>query len=186
MDASVDGVTLMSSYVFDVLSAYRAFEHSCPRLFEMANGLDPGRPDAPVSIALYNEICRWIERHLGSTSIAQAGRAVGRRVHAQMTKMGKLSADPSPHELLEELCRMQSTVVRDPRGRGYLILERAPERVVIRRTQTFNCMLQEGLLASLVEQAHVLVPAVRHLRCTRDGAEFCDYEITWSPGRRRR
>jgi hypothetical protein len=186
MDASVDGVTLMSVYVFDVLSAYRAFEKSCPRLFEMAGGLDPSRPDAPCSLALYNDICRWIERHLGGTSIVEAGRVVGRRVFSEMDRTGLLSADPDPHQLLEALCRAEGLVLHDPRHRGFTILESHPERVVIRRTQTFNCMLQEGLLVSLIEQAHVLVPAARHLRCTRDGAEYCDYEITWSPSRRRR
>ena len=184
MDASVDGVTLMSGHVFDVLGAYRSYEKSCPRLFEMAHDLDPLRPEAPCSIALYNDVCRWIERHLGRTSIVQAGRVAGRRLYWQMTRDGKIGSDP--HQMLDDLCRMQGRLVNDPRRRGWEILERGRERVVIRRTQTFNCMLQEGLLASLLEHANVLVPAVRHLRCTRDGAEFCEYEITWSPARKRR
>ena len=55
------------------------------------------------------------------------------------------------------------------------------QRAVMRRTQTFNCILQEGLLLSFVERTGVLLPKVEHKRCTRKGAEFCEYEVTWLP-----
>lgn len=55
------------------------------------------------------------------------------------------------------------------------------ERLVMRRTQTFNCLLQEGLLLSLVERTGVLTAQVVHRSCTRKGAEFCEYEMAWKP-----
>lgn len=42
------------------------------------------------------------------------------------------------------------------------------------RPRTFNCILQEGLLLSLVERTAVLMPSVSHSACTRRGDPFCE------------
>ena len=70
-------------------------------------------------------------------------------------------------------------MIQDPLGRGWEILEEGPRRIVMRRTQSFNCILQEGLLQSLIQRCDVTLVSVRHVNCVRDGAEFCDFEITW-------
>jgi hypothetical protein len=58
-------------------------------------------------------------------------------------------------------------------------LELEDERAVLRRTQTFHPVLQEGLLKSLVKRSRVTIVTVRYLKRVSDGDEFDDYEIRW-------
>ena len=179
MNPSTKDVTLYSGFIFDVLSEYRAMERVCRPAFEMARHLDPNDPLHLAPISTYNAICDWIEKNVGVASIRDAGRAIGARVYARMVKDAKLGSAPPPSAILHELRRVASVMIQDPLHRGWEIVEDLPRRIVIRRTQTFNCMLQEGLLLALVEKTSVLMPAARHLRCTRAGAPYCDYEVTW-------
>ena len=39
--------------------------------------------------------------------------------------------------------------------------------------------MQEGLLQSLVARTGVSFASASQLRCTRAGADFCDYEVIW-------
>jgi hypothetical protein len=145
----------------------------------MARGLDPGDPTRRVPIALYNEMCGWIETNLGRFNAITAGRAIGRRAYDQMVKDGTLGQSPTPHRILEELKRVASLMIQDPKGRGWEILRLGEGLAVMRRTQTFNCPLQEGLLLSLIERTGVAGVRVQHAQCERRGAEFCDYEVRW-------
>jgi len=49
-------------------------------------------------------------------------------------------------------------------------------------SQTFNCMMQDGLLMRLLELTGVTLPSVNHARCTRRGDAFCEYELRWLRG----
>jgi hypothetical protein len=177
----VEGVTLYTAFIFDVLEQYEGMDTTCAPLFAMAQGLDKKNPAAPASMKLYNDVCTWIETHLGPKNIRRSGRAIGARAYDQMIKDKSLGPNPTPQAILHELKRVASLMIQDPKGRGWEILEMAQERALMRRTLNFNCFLQEGLLLSLVERTGVLNPQVVHRRCTRKGAEFCDYEIAWKP-----
>jgi hypothetical protein len=179
MDNSTDNVTLLSGFIFDVLHEYRSMERMCRPLFEMTRGLDASQPLARAPISLYNQVCQWVQDNLGQASIRDAGRAIGARAYDQMVKDGTLGTAPTPNQILRELKRVADIMIQDPRKRGWTILEDEPRRMVLRRTQTFNCVLQEGLLLSLVERTGSLMPSVRHAKCTQAGAEFCEYEVTW-------
>ena len=168
----------MSGFVFDVLSEYQGMRKVCRPAFEMASDLDHQRPDEFVPIAIYNEICGWIEENIGAASIRTAGRAIGERAYAQMAPAVK-DEKVSPLAILRELQRVASLVIRDPKRRGWEIVKHGDDFVRMRRTQTFNCTLQEGLLLSLVERTGVLMPAVNHSRCTRQGDDYCEYAVTW-------
>jgi hypothetical protein len=72
-----------------------------------------------------------------------------------------------------------SNMIQDPLGRGWEILEESPGNIIMRRTQSFNCILQEGLLQSLVQRCNVTLVSVQHISCVRDGDEFCDFGVTW-------
>ncbi len=185
MDDSTTGVTLISGFIFDVLNEYRSLEHSvCQPLFAMADDYDPKTPMRPAPMALYNDVCTWVEGRLGPASLRRAGRAIGKRVSAEVVKSGVIGLTPTPSAMLNELKRVASLLIKDPRGRGWEILEDQDTRILMRRTQTFNCILQEGLLLSLVEKTGVRMPQVEHKACTRKGAAFCEYEVRWHGGGR--
>jgi hypothetical protein len=178
VNTSTQGVTLISAYVFEVLAEYQNVRKMCGPAFELAAGLDASRGDEWCSIDVYNGICAWIEENVGSSSVRRAGAAVGARLHDRMVSRG-LSPTAEPLAVFKMLQMFASQVVRDPHGRGWEIHPREPRLIEMRRTQTFNCIVQEGILLSLVEKTGVLMPAVQQVRCTRQGDEFCDFEVRW-------
>ncbi len=178
MDESTEDVTIMTGFVFDVLAEYQNVRRLCGPAFELAAGLDPSRLDAWCPMQLYNDICSWIESSVGSSSIRRAGAAIGSRIHRRAVA-SQQAATHDPLAMMEGLRTAAATMIRDPQGRGFEIRGRDPKRIELRRTQTFNCLLQEGLLLALVERTGVLMPSVRQIRCTRQNDDFCDYEIRW-------
>jgi len=181
-DESTDGVTLLSGFIFDVLDEFEGMRRVCAPAFAMADSLDPTDPQAWAPISLYNDICDWLERNIGTATVRRAGEAIGRRVFSAMVEAGKLT-DPTPQMMMESLVWAASTMIRDPKGRGWDLLDASDGRLTMRRTQSFNCMLQEGLLLSLVERCDVLMPSVTHRACTRKGHAFCEYDLAWIPKR---
>jgi predicted hydrocarbon binding protein len=181
MDRSTDGVTLYAGFVLDVLSEYAGMERSCAEVFAMAEGLEGKPPNSPVPMKLYNDVCDWIEKRFGAANIRQAGRAIGSRVYDQMVKFGGIDASSPPPRVMEALKQAASTMIQDPKKRGWEIVDTTSRSVVMRRTQTFNCPLQEGLLLALIERTDVVLPRVTHPRCERKGAEYCEYEVRWTP-----
>jgi hypothetical protein len=183
LDNSTKGVTLTSGFVFDVLREYEDSRRVLAPLFELAKGLDPRTPEVLCSMDTYNDVCTWIEENVGESSIRNAGRAIADRVYATVTEGGKSSK--TPLEIVQALQWAASTMIHDPKKRGWEIVENSENRIVMRRTQTFNCLLQEGLLIRLLELTRVTMPVVKHERCTRKGDDYCDYALTWMRARRR-
>ena len=156
MDNSTQGVTLWAGFIFDILSIYEGSRETFAKaLFEMAEDLDPSQPTALVPIDLYNDVCKWIEDNLGAANLRRAGVAIGERAYEQMTASGQLESEPAPAAILEQLKQVASFMIQDPRGRGWEILGVEEGSIRMRRTQTFNCTLQEGLLRSLVKRTGV-------------------------------
>ncbi len=182
MNESTDDVTLYSGFIFDLLVNYESSRTTfSSALFEMAEGLDPAHPTTKVPIALYNQMCSWIEDNFGASNLRLAGSEIGRRVYDQMQGDPAMQTKPDPREMMTQLASVASEMIQDPQKRGWEILESEPGLIVMRRTQTFNCVLQEGLLQSLVQLCDVKLVAVRHRHCKRDGADFCDYAVSWHP-----
>ncbi|AKU96883.1 hypothetical protein AKJ09_03547 [Labilithrix luteola] len=178
MDNSSDGVTLMTGFVFDVLQEYQHMKRVCGPAFEMARGLDPARIDDWCEMKLYNDVCTWIEENVGASSIRQAGIGIGSRIYDNIIKSGKIE-NPNPLAIMEALKWAASVMIRDPKGRGWEIASHDDGDILMRRTQTFNCKMQEGLLLSLVERTGVEGADVDHAKCTSRGDEFCEYRLTW-------
>lgn len=178
MDNSTEGVTLLTGFVFDILSEYRSMKRVCGPAFDMAKGLDPSKPGEWCSIELYNGVCRWIEENAGAMSIRQAGIAIGRRIYENITRNDKM-AGATPLAVMQALKWAASTMIRDPKGRGWEILAHDDHSVTMRRTQTFNCAMQDGLLVALVERTGVEGADVEHYKCTKRNDDFCEYRLTW-------
>ena len=178
MDESTDGVTLLTGFVFDVLGEYEDTRRLCEPAFAMASKLDPNRLDDWCSIEIYNNICDWIEENVGGASIRRAGVAIGARAFANIVKEGKIE-EPTPRAMMDALAWAASVMIRDPKARGWEIVDGTATSIRMRRTQTFNCLLQEGLLLSLIEKTGVLMPSVSHVKCTRRGDDYCEYDLKW-------
>lgn len=178
MDSSTDGVTLLAGFIQDILGEYQHMRKVCAPAFELARGADKAKADEWVPIDWYNDVCRWIEQNIGAMSIRQAGIAIGGRVFEQLRTHGKLE-NPTPLSILEGLKWAASVMIRDPKGRGWEIIDHNDFSVTMRRTQTFNCPMQEGLLVALVEGTGVEGVDVDHIKCTSRGDEFCDYKLSW-------
>ncbi len=179
MDESTDGVTLYAAFVLDLVAMYAGLSGVAAPLQQMAAGLDPNQPRALVPIALYNRTCAWIEQTFGEAGIRDAGKRIGERSYRNiLDRTGKPKL--TPLEILRELQRSARISIQDTSGRGWEFLSEAKGRVVMRRTQTFHCLLQETLLLALVDKTGVERARVTQNTCTRRGDEFCDYVITWN------
>lgn len=178
VDESTEGVTLLSGFLFDVLEEFHEMRGVCAPAFAMVKDLDPKATDTWVSMQLYNDLCAWLETNIGRATIRRAGEAIGRRAFSAIVEAGKLE-NPTPLAMMESLRWAASTMIRDPKERGWEIVASDDNKITMRRTQTFNCVLQEGLLLSLVEKCGVLMPSVAHRKCTRRGGDFCEYDLTW-------
>ncbi len=178
MDSSTQGVTLLTGFVHDILAEYQHMRRVCGPAFDLAKGVDKMPSDAWCSIDIYNDICTWIEDNIGAMSIRQAGVAIGKRIAENIVVNGKMT-EPTPIKMMEALKWAASVMIRDPKGRGWEIVSSNDHSVTMRRTQTFNCMMQDGLLVSLVERTGVEGSDVEHYNCTKRNDEFCEYRVTW-------
>ena len=41
------------------------------------------------------------------------------------------------------------------------------------------CDIMEGVIKELLKKTHSRATTVKHLKCRKDGAKFCEYQITW-------
>ena len=152
MNNSTEGVTLDAGFVSDLLALYES-NPVARELFAIAATANATDPAARVPMQIYNDMCAWIERKLGPANLRKAGETMGARVYDRVVADGLLPKDATPVELLRELARAARVLIRDPLGRGWEVLEAGPGRAVMRRTQTFHPVLQEGLLRALVARS---------------------------------
>jgi len=181
MNNSTEGVTLHAGFISDLLLNYKGREKTIAAgLFELAKDIDLSNPTLKVPMKLYNDMCDWIERELGPANLRKAGEAIGARAFTLMVQAKNISPDSAPQEILQALKEVAGFVIQDPLGRGWTILEMTEERAVIRRTQTFNSVLQEGLLKALALQStKVRYAKVGYLKSVHQGDRFDEYEVIW-------
>lgn len=178
-DSTID-VTVYVGFLNEVLSSYTHIKDGAARgLFEIVRGVDLSDTTAKVPIERYNRLGEWLEKNFGAVNLRLAGEKMGGRLYNLMLRKGMLSTNPTPHDVLKLVKILAETAVQDPLKRGYEILEVSGKRIVMRRTQTFHPIIQEGLLKSVVVRTGVKAVRVRYLKNIRQGDEFDDYEITW-------
>jgi hypothetical protein len=182
MNNSTKGVTLFAGFISDLLATYQGQESAryTKPLFDMAKDVDLSDPTARVPMQLYNDMCDWIGNNMGTANLRKAGEFVGNRAYDAMRQNGVITDDASPQDILKALKIAADTMIQDPLKRGWEILELGEERAVLRRTQTFHPVLQEGLLKSLVQRSRVAIVTVSYLSRVSNGDEFDDYEIRWA------
>lgn len=180
MNNSTEGVTLYAGFLSDLLANYQKERSAVFQpLFAMAKDFDLSNPTTLVPIGVYNEMCDWIERKLGPSNLRKAGEFIGARVYDLMIQAKYISSHATPQEILRGLQKVAGEAIQDPLGRGWEILELGDKRAVLRRTQTFHPILQEGLLKALVKRGGQQTVMVRYLKSVAQGDEFDEYEVLW-------
>jgi hypothetical protein len=180
MNDSTDGVTLYAGFISDVLSYYEDQQIVFKELFRMVEDLDLSDPQRPVPMAVYNDICEWVEKNIGPSNVQRAGEAIGDRAYSQMVSLEVITPESGPQDGLRALKQAADTMIQDPLGRGWNILEMTDTYAVMQRTQTFNRSLQLGLLESLVKKAGKAFVKVSYEKSVTEGDEFDEYRIEWS------
>lgn len=178
MDNSTEGVTLIAAFVSDVINLYEG-KSDQTTLKKMAADLDLSDPMKHVPMETYNKMCNWIETQVGKANARLLGRKIGETAYGSMVSMKMVNDNTTPSEMMKALQQVAVTVIKDPKRRGWEILEDKPKEIVMRRTQTFNGTLQLGLLDTLIRKTKVLSPSVDMIKEVALGHEFDEYRITW-------
>jgi hypothetical protein len=181
MNNSTENVTLDAVFVNDILKIYQDRKEPLYQpLLKMAQAYDLSDPSAKIPIQLYNDMCSWLERELGPANLRRVGMQIGETVYEVLKNSGSLSANPEPIELINGLVYSASIMIQDPEKRGWVVIESKPNVIILRRTQTFNSILQIGLLRGLVQKTGVKMVEVEYIKSVAKGDEYDDYLITWS------
>lgn len=179
MNNSTENVTLIAAFVLDIISQYDGKPEFQNHLKKMAADYDLSDPMRHVPMQLYNDMCGWIERQIGETNAKRLGRKIGNTAYQSMIQMDLVKEGASPLELMEGLKKVAELVIIDPEKRGWEITERRRKEIVMRRTQTFNSVLQFGLLDELIRKTSVYSPKVEYAKSVANGDEYDEYSITW-------
>ena len=180
MDHSTEEVTLFAVFIQDILKLYEdKKEQFASPLFEMAKPYDLSDPFNKVPMKVYNDMCDWLEKALGPASLKKVGVQIGETVYDALIKNGNFSQSPAPLEIINGLVYVAGQMIQDPKKRGWVLLKSTANSIVMRRTQTFNSLLQVGLLRGLVQKTGVKFVDVNYVASVAEGAPFDEYLITW-------
>jgi len=177
MDTSTENVTLQAVFVSDILSFYPASDF--PQLHAIVADIDLSAPTNQVPMAKYNAVCDWIADNIGKASIKRAGRKIGETVHGQLKQSGQLTESSTPIDAMKALKAIAEVVIKDPKQRGWELMDVGDKHLTMRRTQTFHRELQLGLLEGLAYKSKAVAPRVSFSNEITNGAEFDEYRITW-------
>jgi hypothetical protein len=180
MNTSTEQVTLAAAFINDVLTIYKEkSQKDYDILLKMTEGLNLSNPMNMAPIEVYNKMCDWIETQVGQANARLVGRQIGRTAFEAMKSFKMVTDKSTPLETMKALATVASTMIKDPQGRGWEIVESAPKYITMKRTQTFNGTLQFGLLDEIIRKTGVMAPKVEYLKSVANGDEFDVYKISW-------
>ena len=179
MNNSTENVTLIAAFVLDIIAQYDGKPEFQNHLKKMTADYDLSDPMKHVPIQLYNDMCGWIEQQIGETNAKRLGRKIGNTAYQSMLQMSLVQDGATPLELMEGLKKVAELVIADPEKRGWEILNSYDKEIIMRRTQTFNSILQFGLLDEIIRKTSVYSPKVEFVKSVAQGDEYDEYRITW-------
>lgn len=180
MDNSTDQVTLAAAFVSDILTIYKEKSASdYAVLAKMTDGLNLSNPMGMVPIETYNKMCDWIEQQVGQANAKLVGRQIGRTAFEAMKSFKMVDEKSTPLDAMKALATVATTLIKDPKKRGWEIEESGAKHIIMKKTQTFNSTIQFGLLDEIIRKTGVLSPKVEYLKSVKNGDEFDIYKITW-------
>ncbi len=71
---------------------------------------------------------------------------------------------------MKGLIIVEKTMIQDPQGRGWEIVDHKEKSIIMRRTQTFNGKLQLGFLDGLIPKSEVSEVHVDYIKEVSSGA----------------
>lgn len=179
MDVQINNVTIDAWTISDILKNYQGKESEYKELFDMVKGYDLSRTSNRLPISLYVDMCNWIENKLGKFNLIKIGRNIGESTYRVMIETNLANDSSSPLEIMNALVITTLKGVRDEKKRGWIVLEHADRKIIMRKTQVFNANIQLGMLDYLVRKAKVMGVKVELVAEISKGSEFDDYQITW-------
>jgi len=179
MDQSTENVTLAAAFVLDILNMYKDKPEYYAHLSKMTEGMNLTNPMNQVSMEVYNNMCHWIESQIGQANTRILGRKIGNTAFQAMVSNKLITEKATPLQAMQGLATVAGAMIKDPKKRGWEIVESGPKHIIMRRTQTFNSTLQFGLLDEIVRKTGVLSPKVEYAKSVLRGDEFDEYKITW-------
>lgn len=181
MDDQTSNVTIDAWTISDILKNYQGKEsdYSYKELFDMVKGYDLSKPANKLPISLYVDMCNWIETKLGKFNLIKIGRNIGESTYRVMLEKNLANEASSPLDIMNALVITAQKGVRDEKKRGWIVLEHADRKIIMRKTQVFNASIQLGMLDYLVRKAKVMGVKVELVGEIAKGNEFDDYQITW-------
>jgi hypothetical protein len=181
MNHSTEGVTLYALFINDILNLYKDKKEEFAPLFQMAEGYDLSDPFNKVPMQVYNDMCSWLERELGTFNLIRVGRQIGESVYNSLKANNITNEKSTLLDYMKALVYAASTMIQDPLKRGWEIVSYDENSIRMRRTQTFNSKLQLGLLSGLVYKCkNVFGVTVDYQEKEADGAEYDIYIIRWT------
>lgn len=179
MDHSTENVNILAGTISDVLKNYEDKKHTFKELFKIPEGYDLSDPYNKVPIHVYHDMCSWIEKKLGKFNLIKIGGEVGESAYNMLLMDNLISGNEKPLELIKALKISASKGVEDPKKRGWEIVSHTEKSIIVRKTQTFNGVIQLGLLRGLIENSGAeRVRVVFHKELSL-GDDFDEYLITW-------
>ncbi|MCB8963821.1 MAG: hypothetical protein H6536_02105 [Bacteroidales bacterium] len=179
MDISTENVTLHAWAIADILKNYQDKKQDYRELFDMAAGIDLSKPYGKVPLAVYVEMCNWIDQKLGRFNLIKIGRSIGESTYQLMVDENMIPEECTPLDLMKALVITAQKGVQDPKKRGWEVVAYSEKSITMRKTQVFNAQIQLGLLDALVRKSKVF--GVQVVLSKEQGAdsEFDEYVITW-------
>ena len=178
MDSSTENVTILAGTITDVLKRYQS-KKLHKELFEISENYDLSDPFNQVPIQVYNDMCKWIETKMGKFNLIKIGGEVGESAYSMLVADHLIRGNEKPLELVKALILSASKGVQDPKKRGWEILSHEEKSIIMRKTQTFNGVIQLGLLRSLIEKSGAERVRVTFHHEVSKGDDFDEYLITW-------
>lgn len=164
--------TILGAAITTVRDAVAQFEiifSDFPRLAEVRDA----RPDEHYPVDLYVEMTNYMEAQFGYGSMLRLGKQLGQAI-----------VDIS-------LSQLPITTVRDavaaiqgahehwctPPVGAFEIVAESADRLTLKYTAPYNCVLQEGLFQAVTTHYGTTLPLVTHKTCRRDGGDHCLFKI---------
>lgn len=181
MNNSTEGVTLLATFINDVIEEVSKLNIDTTTILAYAEGYNIANLYNQVPMQIYNDMCAWVESNLGEDTLKQIGRNIGETVYEGLLSNHIIQENTTPLAIMEGLAIAASAMITDPLDRGWEIMKSGNNSLEMRRTQTFNSKLQLGLLKGLMEKCpSVSIVEVKYVKEVAKGDEFDVYLVKWS------
>lgn len=171
---------VLGVFFLNVLDIYKGKPEIHAQLERIVKDLDLSDPNKMQPMSKYNELLDWVDVNLGKANAKITGKKIGETIFHFLVSEKAITDDAKPIEVMKALAVLATNVIKDPKNRGWDIIVDENERIVMRKTQTFNTNIQFGVLEGLLFKCKsIRSPMVQLVKDVKKGDEFDEYELTW-------